>query len=311
MSSPHVGSPDTSNSPVLPPIDEAGAAQSTWPSPTSAFDTQTDPLAVPFDHAWALIHGGTIVDSAGDLDRVFRLASVTKVLATRSAVVAVDRGLMALNDPMGPPGATLRHLLSHSSGMAQDSAMTWAAPGARRIYSDAGIELMGTEVEAATNQDISHWIAQTILDPLSMDSTTIPGSPAHSGLSTIADLTKLADDLLHPRLVSAELDAEATRPVFPDLVGVLPGYGRQNPNPFGLGVEIRGAKSPHWTAPNASPKVFGHFGQSGSFIWVDRELDAAAVFLGTEPFGPWHRKNWAHFNEALLAKLHHHALRGT
>jgi len=100
--------------------------------------------------------------------------------------------------------------------------------------------------------------------------------------------------------VSADLDAEATHPVFPDLVGVVPGYGRQSPNPWGLGVEIRGDKHPHWTAPTASPWVFGHFGQSGSFLWVDRRLDAAAVFLGAEPFGAWHREHWPALNQAAL-----------
>ena len=59
------------------------------------------------------------------------------------------------------------------------------------------------------------------------------------------------------------------------LAGVLPGYGRQTPNDWGLGCEIRDHKSPHWTAPENSPETFGHFGQSGSFLWVDRAAGLA------------------------------------
>lgn len=262
-----------------------------------------DLYPVPFDHGLAVLHHGDVVHVEGDPRRVHPLASVTKVLATRAALVAVDRGFVDLGTPMGPPGSTVRHLLSHSSGLALDSEVPLAAPGRRRIYSNAGIEVLCRGVEEATGTPTPRWIEETVLEPLGMVGAEVPGSPAHSGRASVEDLVALARELLHPTLVSAELDAQATRPVFPDLDGVLPGYGRQRPNPFGLGVEIRGHKSPHWTAPTASPEVFGHFGVSGSFIWIDRELDAAAVFLGVEPFGTWHQQNWSALNQRILDRL--------
>lgn len=262
-----------------------------------------DLYPVPFEHSLAVVHRGDVVHVEGDPQRVHALASVTKVLATRAALVAVERGLVDLDAPMGPPGATVRHLLSHSSGLALDSEVPLAAPGKRRIYSNAGIEVLCRGVEEATGTETSRWIEETVLEPLGMVGADVLGSPAYSGRASVGDLLALAGELLHPTLLSEELDAEATQPVFPELDGVLPGYGRQRPNPFGLGVEIRGHKSPHWTAPTASPAVFGHFGVSGSFIWVDRDLDAAAVFLGEEPFGPWHQEHWSALNQAILDRL--------
>jgi CubicO group peptidase (beta-lactamase class C family) len=263
----------------------------------------TDLFPVPFEHSLAVLHRGRILHAEGDTARVLDLASVTKVLAARATLVAVDQGYLGLDDPMGPPGATLRHLMSHSSGLSQDSDVVLAAPGARRIYSNRGIEVMGRAVEAATATALDRWIEQTVLEPLGMVTADVPGSPAWSGRASVEDLMALAGELLHPVLVSPALDEEATKPVFPDLVGVVPGYGRQTPNPWGLGVEIRGHKHPHWTAPDASPWVFGHFGQSGSFLWVDRRLDAAAAFLGVEPFGPWHREHWSRLNQEILGLI--------
>ena len=56
---------------------------------------------------------------------------------------------------------------------------------------------------------------------------------------------------------------------FPGLDGVVPGFGRQDPNDWGLGFELRSTKAPHWTAPGNDPGTFGHFGRSGCFLWVD------------------------------------------
>ena len=103
-------------------------------------------------------------------------------------------------------------------------------------------------------------------------------SPAHSGEGSARDLAVFARELAAPRLVGADPAAEATSVAFPGLDGVLPGYGRQAPNDFGLGVEVRGHKHPHWTGRAGSPTTFGHFGQSGSFIWVDPEARRQAVF---------------------------------
>jgi beta-lactamase len=199
------------------------------------------------------------------------------------------------------PGATVRHLLAHASGIAFDSDAVLAAPGTRRIYSNRGIEILGERLQEATATPLERWVETTVLEPLGMSSVLVPGSPAHSGEGTARDLAVFAGELAAPRLISASLAAEATSVVFPGLDGVLPGYGRQAPNDFGLGVEVRGHKHPHWTGRAGSPTTFGHFGQSGSFIWVDPEARRQAVFLGERRFAAVHKDAWPDLCDQILA----------
>ena len=121
--------------------------------------------------------------------------------------------------------------------------------------------------------------------------------------STVADLTAFAVDLLRPVTVSAQMHAEATSVQFPGLTGVLPGFGVQRPNDWGLGVEIRGAKSPHWTGSANSGRTFGHFGQSGTFLWVDPEADLALVVLTDRDFGEWAYSLWPALSDEVLREF--------
>ena len=253
--------------------------------------------------ALVVTQDGQVMARAGDVDAVHPLASVTKPLVVWSALVAVDRGLLALDDPAGPglPGATIAHLMSHSSGVAFDSPAVLAAPGTRRVYSNFGIEILGQRLQEATATPLEAWVETTVLEPLGMASVLVPGSPAYSGSGTAADLSVFARELAAPRLVSADLAALARTPFLPQLDGVLPGYGRQVPNGFGLGLEVRGHKSPHWTGSRNSPATFGHFGQSGSFVWVDPVAGRQAVFLGEQPFGAVHKASWPALCDQILA----------
>ncbi|MCA1572199.1 MAG: beta-lactamase family protein, partial [Chloroflexi bacterium] len=122
-------------------------------------------------------------------------------------------------------------------------------------------------------------------------------------VSTAADLARFAAELQSPTLVARETLAEATEVAFPGLRGVLPGYGRQDPNDWGLGFELRGLKSPHWTGLHSSPGTFGHFGQSGTFLWVDPGAGAACVVLTDRDFGDWAVQAWPPFTDGVLAEL--------
>jgi CubicO group peptidase (beta-lactamase class C family) len=94
--------------------------------------------------------------------------------------------------------------------------------------------------------------------------------------------------------------AEATAVAFPGLVGVLPGFGRQDPNDWGLGPELRGHKAPHWTGSRNSPRTFGHFGQAGGFLWVDPDAGLACGCLTDRPFGPWAAAAWPVLADEVL-----------
>ncbi len=260
-----------------------------------------------FPCALVVTENGQVVAAAGEVEETFPFASVTKPIAVWSALIAVDRGLMSLDDPAGEqlPGATVRDLMSHSSGISFDGAdgadTVLGPPRKRRVYSNRGIEILGQRLEEATGTDLEEWIETTVLEPLGMASVLVPGSPAHSGSGNARDLSLFARELAAPTLVSAGLAEQARHVVHPGLDGVLPGYGRQTPNDFGLGVSIRGHKHPHWTGERNSPETFGHFGQSGSFLWVDPVAGREAVFLGAKPFSKAHKAAWPALNDQVLA----------
>ena len=88
---------------------------------------------------------------------------------------------------------------------------------------------------------------------------------------------------------------------FPGIKGVLPGFGRMEPNDWGVGFELRDAKSPHWTGARNSPRTFGHFGRTGSFLWVDPERGLALACLTDLAFGDWARDAWPRLADAVLA----------
>ncbi|WP_156745392.1 serine hydrolase, partial [Mycobacterium sp. 1165178.9] len=71
--------------------------------------------------AAAVVGPGGVLASHGDTGRVFELASVTKPLAARAVQVAIEEGAVDLDTAAGPPGATIRHLLAHTSGLSMHS----------------------------------------------------------------------------------------------------------------------------------------------------------------------------------------------
>lgn len=233
-------------------------------------------------------------------DAPFRIASISKTMVGLAALVALEEESISLDDPAGPEGSTVRHLLSHASGLGFDSDRQISPVGRRRVYSNSGIELFCAHLEAKTGMDFADYLTEAVFVPLGMASTELRGSPAHGVHSTIGDLLVYARELLAPTLVSAETLTMATRPHFPELSGMLPGLTAFVPNPFGLTFEIRGHKHPHWTAPSNSPGTFGHFGGSGSFLWVDPDAQLAAVSIADEDFGDWSLDVWPAVGERIL-----------
>jgi CubicO group peptidase (beta-lactamase class C family) len=262
---------------------------SNWPVPTAA--------------AAVVRADGTVAGSHGPGGHRFALASVTKPLAAYAALVAYEEGAIELDEPAGPTGSTVRHLLAHTSGLAFDEHRATFAPGERRLYSNAGFEVLGDHIAKAADMPFAEYLRQAVLEPLGMTATTLDGSPAKDGVSTVDDLVRFAAELQAPRLLDPRTVAEAMTVQYPGTKGVLPGYGHQSPNDWGLGFEIRDSKSPHWTGSSSSPRTFGHFGQAGTFLWVDPAVGAACVALTDRPFGPWAVEAWTPFTDAVLADL--------
>ncbi|MBX9640987.1 MAG: beta-lactamase family protein, partial [Mycobacteriaceae bacterium] len=253
--------------------------------------------------AAAVVGPAGVLASHGDTARVFALASVTKPIVARAAQIAVEEGVVELDTEAGPPGSTIRHLLAHASGLAMHSGGVLAGPGTRRIYSNYGFAVLAQTIERESGIEFGRYLAEAVCEPLGMATTRLDGGADAAGFgatSTVDDLTRFAGDLLRPATVSERMHADATSVQFPGLDGVLPGYGSQRPNDWALGFELRDSKSPHWTGTRNSVRTYGHFGQSGGFIWVDPEADLALVILTDRDFGEWARKPWPTLSDAVL-----------
>src|SRR5215203_6041220 len=241
--------------------------------------------------AVGVLRGGDEIAALGPRERVFRWASVTKPATALAALVAAEEGILDLDQPAGPSRSTVRHLLAHASGLPFDGDAPIAEPGQRRIYSNTGFEVLAETVGAAAEMPFATYLTAAVLRPLEA-SAELRGSPAAGLYGSLEDLLRLAAELQRPRLVAPETLAEATSVQFSGLVGVLPDVGRMDPNDWGLGVELRDSKEPHWTGSRNSPRTFGHFGGSGSFLWVDPEADVALACLTDLDFGPWALEAW-------------------
>jgi CubicO group peptidase (beta-lactamase class C family) len=254
--------------------------------------------------AAAVVADGRAVGSIGDLDRVFRLASLTKVATGWAAIVAVEEGTIGLDDPVGQPGCTLRHLLAHAGGYPTNGADPITKPRRRRIYSNSGIELVAAAIEQRAGMSFATYLTDAVLAPLGMTSTELAGSPASGLRGSAADLIGLLAELLRPQLLSAEGAAESVTIQFAELNGIVPGVGRFDPCPWGLGVEIRGEKSPHWTGASNSRATFGHFGAAGSMMWADPIAGCALVALTDRPFDDWPDAlgEWSSLSDAVIAE---------
>ncbi len=74
---------------------------------------------------------------------------MTKLLTATAVLVAVQEEILDLDEPAGPPGATVRLLLCHASGLPFDGDEPIAPPGQRRIYGNAAYEVLGDLVAPA------------------------------------------------------------------------------------------------------------------------------------------------------------------
>lgn len=259
----------------------------------------------PVDHVSVAVvaRDGETLATHGDPDRVYPLASVTKLLTAYACLIALEEGAFEPDDPAGPEGSTVRHLLAHASGLDFDSDQVLAAPGDRRIYSNTGFEVLARTLTERSGIAFADYLGEAVLTPLTMSATEFAGSPAAGARSTVTDLARFAAELQRPSLVDPSTLATATSVVFAGLDGVLPGFGRQRPNDWGLGFELRDGKDPHWTGTASSTGTFGHFGQSGTFLWVDPAAEVACVTLTDRAFGPWAADAWPALTDAVLEEV--------
>jgi uncharacterized protein YbbC (DUF1343 family)/CubicO group peptidase (beta-lactamase class C family) len=141
------------------------------------------------------------------LDTIFDLASLTKVVATTTAVMQLfELGKVRLNDPVvkympefaqnGKEDITVRQLLTHYSGLAPDIDLNppWegketafrlsfaetpqTSPGSQFTYSDTNFIMLGALVEKVSGETLDQYCAQRIFTPLKMTRTRFLPPPA-------------------------------------------------------------------------------------------------------------------------------------
>jgi CubicO group peptidase (beta-lactamase class C family) len=311
-------------------------------------------------------------------DAIFLCASITKPIVAMGALMLVERGLMALGDRVrdyipefgrkGKYGITIRHLLTHTSGLpdqlsnnrelreahAPFSAFVEGAieapvefPAGRAVrYQSMGFALLGEIISRVSGKSYRDFLQDEIFTPLGMHDTslgapdewfngdppqaariaeirtptnqTFPesnwnsrywrsfGSPWGGTLSTPADLSKFAQMMLGEgalgdvRVLGKATVAAATRNQL-DPMKDIPEVERRC-RPWGLGWRL------NWPADSANfgdllgPRTYGHWGATGTALWIDPDADAFAVILTTQPQEP-HGRYLARATNAIAAAL--------
>ncbi|MGV0868444.1 serine hydrolase domain-containing protein [Corynebacterium kalidii] len=282
----------------------------------SVRDVLDETDAWPVDAVAAGVLQGATTTAHGDTARLFPLASVSKLITAYSVLIATEEGAFSLGDTVaevneeygahvaGPADATVRELLSHASGVGMQSRNREKPARSRRIYSSAGYEILA-DLVSATGIPFPDYTRAAVCDPLGLSTTEIDlsGSAGHGYSGSLSALMVLAGEFLSPTLLSEQTWADAASSQYTVLDGIVPGYGRQTPCPWGLGPEVHGRKAPHWMGRTMPQDAAGHFGQSGTFLWFHRPTGRAAVVLTDRAFGPWAKERWDGFNDRLWESL--------
>jgi CubicO group peptidase (beta-lactamase class C family) len=235
------------------------------------------------------------IAAEGDLEEVRQWASVSKMAVSLAFGVEVDWGFHQPSETFGPRGATLANLLSHSSGLGLEENDPVVGVATKRVYSNFGIDYA---VNAIMNQnEPSEWLRDRVFSPLGMNATKLNGRPSSGVEGSTRDMRSLAEAWLRPDGITKETRNRFITPYVPNLDGIVPGFGRFSPCPWGLGPEVRGQKE-HWMG-DWPPESFGHFGQSGALMLLNVEEGIGVVATSTVDFGPWAVQLWPGWTSAV------------
>ena len=261
---------------------------------------QIDAWPVAFAAAGVVDPGGETF-TRGDAGRVVRLASVSKPIAALAILVAAEEGVVDLDEPAGPPEATVRHLLAHTAGLPFEGTTPVARPGQRRIYSNEAFRILAHHLAKRAEMPFSVYVRRAVCEPLGigLDPHGDPGSGMHASLR---DVLVFGHELLHPTLVAVETRDEMISVQFPGTLGVLPNHGRFEPLDWGLGVQLNTRPS-SWMGDRASGRAFGHFGGTGTFLWVDPEAQVVCAALTEREYGEWAKVAWPLLSDAVLDEV--------
>lgn len=254
----------------------------------------------------------------GDYDRntVVPIASASKWLTSATMMTLVDEGRVSLEDPVsrhlpeftGESGtATIRQLLSHTSGMAQADCI-WSttstlgactskvaasapmtSPGTIFAYGNTSYSVAGRVIEVVTGLGFEQAFEERIAQPVGMVSTRFDEAggrrtsnpvPAASASSTLQDYGRFmqmiaADGEIDGRRV---LSASSVREMERDQVGSLANTSDQAVRTTGIATYGLGVWRDVTTTSDVGVVSSGN-GAFGFYPWIDRARNAHGVLL--------------------------------
>lgn len=295
-------------------------------------------------------------------DAIFLIASITKPIVATGLLLLLERAQIALGDRVcdfipefgrkGKRGITIRHLLTHTSGLPdmlptnrrlrvahsgldafveQTCAIRLDFPPGRGVqYQSMGFAILGALIHRVSGKLCADFLRDELFTPLGMHDTQLGapeewftgeqpacdriaeirvsdqqqkndwnwnsrywrglGAPWGGLLTTPSDLAKFAQMMLRKgtvgdtRLLSRAAVEAATRNQLAKMRDVS--GKKRRCQPWGLGWRLQ------WPAHSANfgdllgPRTFGHWGSTGTVLWIDPQRDAFAVVLTTQPQEP-------------------------
>jgi len=226
----------------------------------------------------------------------------------------------------------------HTLGMACLLTPLEAPPATRVQYGNVGYGLLALVVERRTGEHFPAALARLVLAPLRIEGylgDEPPRRPAvladvrgkHAGTSIEPYNSRFYRSLALPwsgmvtnaagalALVRAFRDpqflnaATATAATSDQTGGLSGGFVEPlfwDPCPWGLGPDLRGAKSPHWVPAAAGSDSFGHSGASGCLAWYAPSADLAwAIFGARTADNGWLLRRSPAISTAILAEGDH------
>ena len=178
-----------------------------------------------------------------DARRRRRASSASRRSRSRSprsrSLVAAEEGVVDLDEPAGPPGSTVRHLLAHTSGLPFEGTTPIARPGHRRIYSNEAFRVLAASPREARGDAVRRCTCARRSASRSGSGSTRTATPAPGCTRRSATCSPSGASSCGRRLVAdgdAGRDGRASSS--PGLSGVLPNHGRFDPLDWGLGVQL-------------------------------------------------------------------------
>ncbi|HEU4564023.1 MAG TPA: serine hydrolase [Gemmatimonadaceae bacterium] len=265
-------------------------------------------------------------------ETLFDLASITKVVATTTAIMVLhDEGQLGLDDRVskylpefsggGRDAVTIRHLLTHRSGLPAGRGLGGSpeaarravlatplerAPGTRAIYSDLGPDLLGFVVERITREPLDRWLARRVFRPIGMRYATF-APPARWSERLAPTLEYPSRGIVHDPTaralggVAGHAGLFATArdlAVFAQMMldgGTLGGVRIARDSTVALFTRrAAGWRALGWDTCAGggscgrlmSERAFGHTGFTGTSLWIDPDREMFVIVLTNEVYAP-------------------------